>query len=182
MYCDSNYNRYVVGDPSCPELKNNCEQLSDELKNPFLEFHNWILGEISDIESLQESIQCRDRTIAHRGKLESKKKANIEELNKLNAGKKTLKSIFKSASGKQTKITELTAMIAQLEKDIEEMDKLVKMVEVHLGEAVVPKFKEVQMKHYYKICQSFACMEIDDSNKTAVFWASFLENSNIKMT
>ena len=138
------------------------------------------MGEISDIESLQESIQCRDKTISHRHKLESKKKAHIEELNKLNAGKKTFKSIFKSASGKQTKITELTAGIAQLEKDIEEMDKLVKMVEVHLGEAVIPKFKETQMKHYYKICQSFACMEIDDSNKTAKFWANFLENSNIK--
>jgi chromosome segregation ATPase len=170
----------VVGDPSCPELKNNCEELSEELKNPFQEFHNWIMGEISDIESLQESIQCRDKTISHRHKLDSKKKSHIEELNKLNAGKKTFKSIFKSASGKQTKITELTASIAQLEKDIEEMDKLVKMVEVHLGEAVIPKFKETQMKHYYKICQSFACMEIDDSNKTAKFWATFLENSNIK--
>jgi chromosome segregation ATPase len=161
-------------------LKNKCEELSEELKNPFQEFHNWIMGEISDIESLQESIQCRDKTISHRHKLESKKKSHIEELNKLNAGKKTFKSIFKSASGKQTKITELTASIAQLEKDVEEMDKLVKMVEVHLGEAVIPKFKETQMKHYYKICQSFACMEIDDSNKTAKFWATFLDNSNIK--
>lgn len=134
------------------------------------------MGEISDIESLQEAIHCRDKSIQHRGKLESKKKANNDELNKLNAGKKTFKTLFTSKSGTQTKITTLSAQISQLEKDIEEMDKLVKMIEVHLGEAVIPLFKETQMKHYYKICREFAIMEIDDSNRTAKYWASFLED------
>lgn len=152
------------------------------MKNPFHEFHNWVLGEISDIESLQEAIHCRDKSIQHKAKLDSKRKADTEELNKLNAGKKTLKTLFKSKSGTQTKITTLSASITQLDKDIEEMDKLVKMIEVHLGESVIPHFKETQMNYYYKICQEFAIMEIDDSNRTAKYWASFLENNNIKTT
>ena len=152
------------------------------MKNPFHEFHNWILGEISDIESLQEAIHCRDKSIQHRAKLESKKKADTEELNKLNAGKKTFKTLFKSKSGTQTKMTTLAANISQLEKDIEGMDRLIKMIEVHLGESVIPTFKETQMKYYYKICQDFAILEIEDSNRTAKYWASFLENNNIKST
>ena len=154
--------------------------MSDELSNPFHEFHNWILGEISDVEALQEAINCRDKTIAHKGKLEGKKKVTTEELTKLNAGKKTLKSIFKSQSAKQSSITTLSSTISQLEKDIEEVEKLIKMIEVHLGESVIPEFKETQMKNYYEICQQFACMEINDSNNTAKFWAEFLENRNIK--
>lgn len=180
QYVDSNYNKFVVGDPSCPELKDKCEELSKSLTNPFLEFHNWILGEISDIESLQEAIQCRDKTIGHMGKLNAKKKTETEELNKLEAGKKTIKTLFKSVSSKQTKITALTTSISQLEKDFEEVGKLVKMIEVHLGETVIPSFKESQAAAYYKICQAFACQEIDDSNKVATFWSEFLENKNVK--
>lgn len=161
-------------------MKDSCESLSEELKNPFLEFHNWILGEITDIESLQEAIACRDKSIQHKGKLDTKKKAANDELNKLNAGKKTFKTLFTSKSGTQTKITTLSADISQFEKDIEEMEKLVKMIEIHLGETVIPHFKETQMKHYYTICKDFAIMEIEDSNRSAKYWASFLENSNIK--
>lgn len=177
---DSNYNNFIVGDPSCPEIKEKCEEMSKDLSNPFLDFHQWILGEIADVEALQEAIHCRDKTIQHKGKLESKKKSDQEELNKLEAGKKTIKTLFKSTSGKQTKITTLTTGIAQLEKDIEDVTKLIKMIEVHLGETVIPRFKETQMRDYYRICQAFACNEISDANKTAKFWSEFLENRNIK--
>ena len=154
--------------------------MSHELSNPFLNFFNWIQGEIHDIETLQEAIQGRDKTMKMKSSLESKKKSETDELNKLNSGKKTFKSIFKSSSGKQARITVLSSNISQAEKDIEEYDKLLKMIEVHLGETVIPEFKESQMKTYYKICQSIACAEIDDSNKTCKFWSNFLENSNIK--
>lgn len=154
--------------------------MADELTNPFSEFFYWIVGEIMDIESLQDAIKGRDNIVAMKNKIISKKKTDTEELEKLNQGKKTIKTLFKSASGKQAKITVLSSNISQAEKDIEEFDKLAKMVEVHLGEQVIPKFKESQMKDYYKICQGIACAEIEDSNRTAKFWASFLENTNIK--
>jgi len=125
--------------------------MSTELSNPFQEFYYWIIGEINDIEALQEAIQGRDKTLSIKHKLETKKKSDTEELNKLNAGKKTMSTIFKSSSGKQAKITVLSSNISQAEKDIEEYDKLLKMIEVHLGESVIPKFKESQMKAYYKL-------------------------------
>jgi hypothetical protein len=180
QYVDSNYNKFVVGDPSSPELKTECAEMADSLSNPFGDFHNWIIGEITDIESLQEAIKGRDNILGIKNKILSKKRTDTEELEKLNQGKKTMKTLFKSASGKQAKITVLSSNISQAEKDIEEYDKLTKMVEVHLGETVIPTFKETQMKAYYQICQGVACAEIEDSNKTAKFWANFLENPNIK--
>lgn len=155
--------------------------MANELSNPFNDYYNWIIGEINDIEALQEAIKGRDHILNTKKKIESKKNSDTEELNKLNAGKKTLKTLFKSSSGKQAKITVLSSNISLAEKDMEEYDKLLKMVEVHLGENVIPAFKEVQMKAYYKMCQQIACNEIEDSSKTAKFWASFLENPNIKM-
>ena len=131
---------------------------------------------------MHEAIRCRDKSIRHRAKLESKKKADTEELNKLNAGKKTFKTIFKSKSGTQAQITTLSSNISQLEKDIEEMDKLVKMIEVHLGETVIPHFKETQMNYYHSICQEFAILEREDNNKMVKYWDSFLENNNINPT
>lgn len=180
QYVDSNYNKFIVGDPSSPELKNECEKMSEELSNPFSDFHNWIIGEIADIESLQEAIKGRDNIMGIKNKIISKKKSDTEELEKLNQGKKTFKTLFKSSSGKQAKITVLSSNISQAEKDIEEYEKLLKMVEIHLGESVIPEFKETQIKAYYGLCQGVACAEIEDSNKTAKFWANFLENPNIK--
>lgn len=161
-------------------MKKQCEELSEKLTNPFLEFYNWITGEIMDVEALQEAIQGRDRTYKTKQNIDSKKRSDTDELNKLNQGKKTLKTLFKSSSGKQAKITDLSNSISQAEKDIEEYDKLIKMIEVHLGETVIPAFKESQMKAYYKICQNIAMLEIDDANKVAKFWSGFLENSNLK--
>lgn len=180
QYVDSNYNKFVVGDPSSPELKTECGEMADSLSNPFADFHNWVLGEMTDIESLQEAIKGRDNILSIKNKIISKKNTDSSELEKLNQGKKTIKSIFKSSSGKQAKITVLSSNISQAEKDIEEYDKLVKMVEVHLGETIIPTFKETQMKAYYTVCQALACAEIEDSNKTAKFWANFLENQNLK--
>lgn len=60
-YADSNANKLVVGDITDTELKDKAEQLNNELKNPFLDFFNWVRGECDDIEALYESIKGRDR-------------------------------------------------------------------------------------------------------------------------
>ena len=48
-YADSNANKLVVGDINDTELKDKAEALSEELKNPFTEFYNWVRGECDDI-------------------------------------------------------------------------------------------------------------------------------------
>ena len=76
-----------------------------------------------------EAIAQRDIIEGWKNKAESKRKNSQNELDKLNAGKKTLKTIFKSASSKANQITGLTQAIAQSSADIENFEKAVVYVE-----------------------------------------------------
>lgn len=83
-YADSNANRLVVGDINDTELKDKAEQLTNEFKNPFETFYNWVRGECDDIESLYQAIRGRDALADIRQKVESKKKSDEVQLDKLN--------------------------------------------------------------------------------------------------
>lgn len=113
-YADSNANRLVVGDINDTELKDKADKLQEEFKNPFETFYNWVRGECDDIESLYGAIRGRDNLADIKQKIESKKKSDEVSLDKLNQGKKTLKTLFKSQSGRQVEITNLTNGIAQV--------------------------------------------------------------------
>ena len=98
----------------------------------------------------------------------------------LNEGKRTFKSIFKSSTDKQIKITDLFSNIYQAEQEIQSHNKLINMIEVYLGQHVIPNFREVQMNSYYKIWKAIALLEMEDANNISDFWSEFLENPNIK--
>ena len=99
-YADCNANKLVLGDINDTEIKDKSEELSATLKNPYVEFYNWVKGECDDIESLYESIKARDDLTTTKQKVESKKKSEEKELEKLNQGKRTFKTLLKSSSGR----------------------------------------------------------------------------------
>lgn len=99
-YADSNANKLVLGDINDPELKEKGWDLQNQLKNPFLEFFNWVRGECDDIEALYEAMKGRDRVMEFKNKLTKKKNDDAAALAKLSAGGKTLKTLFKSEAGK----------------------------------------------------------------------------------
>lgn len=178
-YCDSNANKLVVGDINDTELKEKAEELSTSLKNPFTEFYNWVRGECDDVEALYEAIRGRDRLVETKNKTEKQKKSDEGELEKLNQGKKTLKTLFKGSSGRQVTITNLTNNIAQAEKDIELFGRLVSMVEVYLAETVIPQFKEGKIDIYYQILKAFGQSEVANAHQMATFWTHLMTNRNL---
>ena len=91
------------------ELKNSLKDLT----NPFSDcFYYWIKGELYDLKAMQEAFDERNDLAEARLKLINKTHADKSQLEKLNQGKKTLKTFFKSATGKQTEITNLTNSIS----------------------------------------------------------------------
>lgn len=48
--------------------------MGSQLKNPFIEFYNWVRGECDDIEAMYEAIKGRDRINEVKSKIEKKKK------------------------------------------------------------------------------------------------------------
>ena len=70
---DEYTNKFVVGDPCSHRLKRKCDDLADKFNNPYIDLYNWILGEIMDVEALQESIIWRDKIIQAKQKIELRK-------------------------------------------------------------------------------------------------------------
>ena len=109
-----------------------------DMRNSYEDLANWIKGETLDLKALLEAFEKRDEVEATKTKLEKQKKSDTASLDKLSAGKSTVKTIFKGASGKQTEITNLQNTIAQVsptsnphpqtEKDAENYDIIQKMV------------------------------------------------------
>lgn len=109
-----------------------------------------------------EAIEKRDEVEATKNKLEAKKKGDAASLDKLSAGKSTMKTMFKGASGKQNEITNLQNNIAQTERDADNYDIIAKMATTYLGDTVIPEFKGKKMGTYYKILKQYTQLEIQN--------------------
>lgn len=122
-------------------LKHELNKMSDKMSNPFIWFKYWIKEETLDLHCLLEAISWMNAFIGWKMKLQSKIKSAQSSLDKLNQGKKTLATIFKSDSSRADEITRLTHYIAQAEKDVQNLDKLVQVTTVNICKIVLPSFK-----------------------------------------
>lgn len=114
----------MISDSDNNTMKEQINNLSQKISNPFIRFKYWVKEELVDLHALLEAIAHKHALESRKQKLEARiKNANVE-LEKLNAGKKTLKTLFKSQSGISSTITNLTTFIAQAEKDVENYEKV----------------------------------------------------------
>lgn len=72
---------------------------------------------------------------------EQKRKSDKAELDKLQEGKKTMKSLFKSKAGKESSILSLQTSIEQAEKEVEDYQKLSRFLTIYHGQISIPAFK-----------------------------------------
>ena len=138
---DHKHNNLVMANPDRAEMKENVAKLSEILRNPYQEMLNWLKGEVMDLQALLEAISHKEGIEGQRNRAEKNKKDNKGSLDKINAGKSTFKTFFKGSSGKASEITNLTTQIAQSDKDIEFLEKIVHVLAIYLAEKVVPDFK-----------------------------------------
>jgi hypothetical protein len=103
--------RLVSGDTKA-HLKNKLDLLAKELVNPFIHVRNWIKGEMLNLGALIEAISEKEAC-------DSKKQTAIRKLadekelcEKLGQGKFTIKTMFKSKSGKAKKQATILEKIA----------------------------------------------------------------------
>jgi phosphopantetheine adenylyltransferase len=106
---------------------------------------------------------------------EAKKRENQHELEKLSQGKKTLKSIFKSKSGKENDILNLQAAIEVANKDIEDYKKLINFLTIYHGQVAIQKFKKEKGKQYMRVMSGVSVKEINNSHVAATLWHTLIE-------
>jgi len=169
----------IIENPDDSELKDKCEGLTCTLSNTFQDFYHWIRCELADLECVQEAIAEKERIMQTKIKLESKKKSEQSELDSLNNGKKLLKNIFKSASTIQSRVTALGHSIENIEKEIQEYNLVVKMLDYNIAENIIPKFKTMQVSNYFKFLNHLAKSEVNNCAALTTFWGDLMKNSNV---
>lgn len=68
--------------------------------------------------------------------------------------------MFTGVAKKEQFIAEKSTNIEQYDRDIEILGKTINVIEKHIANQVVPKFKKDKQKLYYKILQLFSVHEI----------------------
>ena len=102
----------VLADPNQQALKESIQAVGDKTSNPFQDIGLWVKGERYDLLSAVEAVSQRDAMEGARTRTESKLKSDRASLERLNAGKNTFKTMFKSQTGKQEEATKLTNAIS----------------------------------------------------------------------
>lgn len=82
-------------------------KLASALKNPYEEMYHWCKGEIYDLQALIDSTGSKENLDKQLKKLESKKNDAKEDLENVNLGKKSVRTLFKNekdANGLQSTV------------------------------------------------------------------------------
>ena len=133
-YAESNLKQYADGKfenfmlfkhPMKTEVKEQLETLvriyitiislkPKHIQNPFKIMKLWVRWEMIDIIAFLEAVDIKAQLESKKHKRIQKKESDQKELQKLNQGKNTLKSIFQSQDQKVNKITTLTRSISDV--------------------------------------------------------------------
>lgn len=133
------------------DMREKIANTTKDYKSPFLEASLWIKGEMLDIQGMIDAIKGRENVMKKQINRESTRREDQTELENLSVGKATLKSFFKSKSGKEQDILKLQAKIEQANVDIEDYRKLVNFITIYHGRIAIERFKVHKMAQYRKM-------------------------------
>lgn len=108
----------------------------------------------------------------------AKKISAQKDLDNLNAGKKTMGTIFKS----QSDAGGLSTTIEATEREIVSACNLKDLLTIYIGDKVIPLFKKEKLDLYGQISQQFHVLEINNASNVANFWSTLLQNEQVKQS
>lgn len=178
-FANQDVTKMVIENPEDPEMKSKAEGIGNIMTNTFKDFYFWVRSTLGDVEAAIDAVNGRDRVVQNRVKLINKQKSERNELDNINNGKKTLKSLFQSASSKQNRAVFLKTDIDRLENDSQELEVIIKMLNVYIAQNIIPGFKERQIQEYYEFLNFLAKRDINNCAAMVTFWNDFTKNENI---
>eukprot|EP00347_Sterkiella_histriomuscorum_P020499 403337564 len=163
--------------PLKTQAKDILENLPTEIRNPFKIMKLWLKWEMLDINALLEAIDRKTALETKKQKRLNKKESNQKDLNKLNNGKNTLKTIFLSQDSKVNKITYLTHSISEAEKQIECFDLYLKIIVLQLSQSAIPYFKKDKVSIYNDLINTYSQQQINNSHQVIACYTGIM-NAN----
>lgn len=97
-YVDMSAKNLVLNNPDNKDLKEDLVKTSDMMKNPFVDVFHWTKGQILDLQAISAAVAARNKCAKSEQELNAKKVSAQKDLDNLNAGKKTMGTLFKSQS------------------------------------------------------------------------------------
>lgn len=88
--------KLVMGGAEREIVRGQVDTMIDEMKNPFAEMYHWCKGEIYDVQAVADAITARENVEKDLKKTESKKKSTQEDLENVNMGRKTIRTLLKN--------------------------------------------------------------------------------------
>lgn len=88
------------------------QHVIENMKNPFEEMYHWCKGEIYDLQALMDAVASKEAVEAHQKKLESKKQTTQKDLESVNQGKKTVRTMFKSEKDSGGLLNQIESVIS----------------------------------------------------------------------
>ena len=70
--------------------------MNEGLKNPYFNLYHWCKGELFDIEAVYNAINVKDEILRKTGKIEKKKAGAQKDIDNVQTGRKTVKTLFKN--------------------------------------------------------------------------------------
>ena len=169
-----NHVRLVSGD-SKAHLKNKLDGLAKELQNPFVHIRNWVKGEIMNLNALSMAVAGRESCEARKSAAIKRSASERDVLASLQQGKTTMRGLFKSDAGKAQEVTRITTVVQQLERDIENGDKLKRFITIYLFEVAIPNFRNKKVVKYVDAMQAYSFVELQNTQKQQSCWKEFYE-------
>ena len=170
--------KLVLNNPNDTALKESMLHTIENLRNPFTDLYHWVKGEIYDMGAFLNALVVRDEVAK---KLQELKKKNVQagkDVANLNAGKKSVNTLFKSEGDVGT----ISNKIATRESDIDYQTKLLDILTIYLGGKIVEEFKKEKLALYGRIVQQFHVVEISNSHQQASFWNQMLQQPEVRGT
>lgn len=99
-YVDGDESKMVFGankDGGEGSLKESVTALCDNLRNPYLNLYHWVKGEVFDIDAVNIALAKRDEIKLKITKTDKNKKKTEAGLENVNAGKKSMSTLLKTA-------------------------------------------------------------------------------------
>ena len=128
-----------------------------------------------DVKAMMNAMKGRERQTELMHKAEAKQREKQTELDKMQMGKTTLKSFFKSKNTIAKDIDAYTHSIEMLRQDIEQYNKLTMFITIYHGMLAIDSFKKLKGTAYLRMLNHFSIQEVSNAHLQATLAHSILE-------
>ena len=174
-FVNSDENKLVFFNMKNIELCKNISNAQEQVINPYDRLYDAITEDYLNIEAMKEALETLKDLQDTYAKLNKTFSNTNTQLNELQAGKSSVKTIFKN---KEKEISKLANEKETMEKDMNDLQQIIKIATFNM-QNTIENFKTVSLDNYYA---ELARIDGDTEKNATIFddlWETVVKDKNI---